>query len=352
MALFDPLTLRGVTLRNRVAVSPMCQYSAVDGLVNDWHLVHLGARAAGGAGLVIVEATAVEPPGRITPGCTGLWSDQHVPGLKRIVDFMRSQGAASGIQIGHAGRKASCAVPWRGGLQLGLGEGGWETDAPSAVAFLENERAPHALTLEEIEGLRESFAAAARRAEAAGFDVLEIHGAHGYLIGEFLSPLSNMRSDAYGGAFENRVRLALEVTDAVRAAWPERKPLFFRISATDWVEGGWTIDDTVRLAAELKRRGVDVMDCSSGGLMPQARIPAGPMFQVKFAEQVKRDSGLATAAVGMITEPEQADSIVASGKADLVLLARQMIRDPYWPIRAAKKLGAECRVPEQYLRAF
>lgn len=351
-ALFAPLTVRGVTFKNRITVSPMCQYSCQDGFATDWHLVHLGTRAVGGAGLVIVEASAVDPAGRISPGDLGLWEDQHIPGLKRIVDFLHTQGAKAGIQIAHAGRKASCDLPWNGGRQLPPEQGGWQTVAPSAVAFAEGERAPHALTVDEIDRVVEAFTASARRAVAAGFDVLEIHNAHGYLLNQFLSPLANRRTDDYGGSFENRVRLTLRVVDAVRAAWPAEFPLFLRISATDWVEGGWTLEDTVRLATVLRQRGVDVLDCSSGGQAPHARIPVEPGYQVPFAERVKRDTGMLTAAVGMITEPLQAEAIVAGGQADFVLLARELLRNPYWPLQAARALGLKPGAPPQYGRSF
>jgi len=351
-ALFTPLTLRGVTFKNRVVVSPMCQYSSEDGFASDWHVVHLVTRAVGGAGLVIFEASAVDPVGRITPGDLGLYKDEHIPLLQRIVEIVHSHQAKAGIQIAHAGRKASCDLPWKGGRQLSLADGGWETVAPSAVPFAEGERPPHALTVEEIDGVVEAFAATARRALTAGFDVVEIHGAHGYLLSEFHSPLANHRTDEYGGSFENRIRLTLRVVDAVRAVWPDHLPLFLRVSATDWVEGGWTADDTVRLAAVVKERGVDLMDCSSGGQTPHAKIPVGPGFQVQFAERVKKEAGLPSAAVGMITDAHQADAIVANGQADLVMLARELLRNPYWPLHAAKALGLTPELPSQYLRSF
>jgi 2,4-dienoyl-CoA reductase-like NADH-dependent reductase (Old Yellow Enzyme family) len=351
-ALFTPLTLRGVTFKNRVVVSPMCQYSSQDGFANDWHVVHLGTRAVGGAGLVIFEASAVDPVGRITPGDLGLYKDEHIPLLQRIVDIVHSHESKAGIQIAHAGRKASCDLPWKGGRQLALADGGWETVGPSAVPFAEGERPPHALTAEEIDGVVEAFAATARRALTAGFDVVEIHGAHGYLLSAFHSPLANHRTDEYGGSFENRIRLTLRVVDAVRAVWPDHLPLFLRVSATDWVEGGWTADDTVRLAAVVKQRGVDLMDCSSGGQVPHAKIPVGPGFQVQFAERVKKEAGLPSAAVGMITDAHQAEAIVASGQADLVMLARELLRNPYWPLHAAKALGLTPELPSQYLRSF
>jgi 2,4-dienoyl-CoA reductase-like NADH-dependent reductase (Old Yellow Enzyme family) len=352
--LFTPLTIREIAFRNRITVSPMCQYSSQDGFANDWHLVHLGSRAVGGAALVMVEATAVEARGRITPCDHGLWKDEHIDMLRRIAAFIKSQGSVAGIQIAHAGRKASCRVPWEGGKVIPLNEGGWQCVAPSAIPFNEGDRAPGALGKTEIDGLVRAFADAARRALAAGFEVLEVHSAHGYLLNEFLSPLSNRRDDEYGGAFENRVRFLLQVVDAVRRAWPERLPLFVRISATDWAEGGWMADDSVRLAGLLRERGVDLIDCSSGALVPYAKIPVAPGYQVPFAERIKREGGIRTGAVGLITEPAQADEIIRAGKADIVLLARGFLRDPYWPLHAARALGlgAEVAAPVQYRRAF
>jgi 2,4-dienoyl-CoA reductase-like NADH-dependent reductase (Old Yellow Enzyme family) len=350
--LFTPLNIREVTLRNRIAVSPMCQYSSTDGFANDWHLVHLGSRAVGGAALVMVEATAVEPRGRITPGDHGLWKDEHIEMLSRITTFIKSQGAVPGIQIAHAGRKASCRVPWQGGTVIPLSEGGWQSVAPSAIAFHEGERIPTALSRMEIDSLAQDFAVVAGRALAAGFEVLEIHSAHGYLLHEFLSPLSNKRQDEYGDSFENRVRFLLEVTDSVRAVWPDRLPLWVRISATDWVEGGWNADESVRLAGLLRQKGVDLIDCSSGGLLPYAKIPNTPGYQVPFADRIKREAGILTGAVGLITEPQQADAIIRASQADLVLLARASLRDPYWPLHAAQTLGAKLPPPVQYERAF
>ena len=353
MTLFTPLKIREITLRNRIAVSPMCEYSSDDGFANDWHLVHLGSRAVGGAGLVMVEATAVEARGRITPGDHGIWKDAHIEMLTRIAAFIKKQGAVAGIQIAHAGRKASCNVPWvKNGAALTPGEGAWMTVAPSAVPFNEGDPPPAPLEKAQIAEIVEAFAAAARRALAAGFEVLEIHGAHGYLAHEFLSPLSNRRTDDYGGSFENRIRFLLEAVEAVRAVWPERLPYWVRISATDWKDGGWTGDDSVRLAAELKTRGVDLIDCSSGGSAPDAKIPVGPGFQVPFAERIRRETGILTGAVGMITGPRQAEEIIASGQADVVLLAREFLRDPYWPLHAARALGVELEPPVQYARAF
>jgi 2,4-dienoyl-CoA reductase-like NADH-dependent reductase (Old Yellow Enzyme family) len=349
--LFTPLTLRGTTFRNRVFVSPMCEYSAIDGVPQDWHLVHLGSFARGGAGLVFTEATAVSPEGRISPQDTGIWNDEQAEAWRRIVRFVRSQEAVPGIQLAHAGRKASTAPPWTGGGYVEPESGGWkEVVAPSAVAFGELP-APHELDLDEIAGIVDDFRAAARRALNVGFEVAEVHGAHGYLLHEFLSPLSNRRTDDYGGGFENRVRLVLEVVDAVRAVWPEDKPVFARLSATDWVEGGWTADDTVALARLLAQHGVDLVDCSSGGASPEQSVPLGPGYQVPFASRVRREAGVATGAVGLITEPEQAEKVIASGDADAVLLARALLRDPHWALRAAHELGAEVRWPPQYLRA-
>lgn len=352
-SLFDSFALQSVTLRNRIGVSPMCMYSATEGVANDWHLVHLGARAAGGAGLVIVEATAVSPEGRITPGDTGLWADGQVEPLARLVRFVRDQGAVAGIQLAHAGRKASAARPWEGGAHLTDAAGGWTPLAPSPVAFGDTlTRVPEALTPAGIARLQADFVAAAKRALAAGFEWLELHSAHGYLAHQFLSPLSNRRTDRYGGGFENRIRFLLETTRAVRAVWPARLPLTVRLSCTDWVEGGWTVEESVELSRLLKREGVDLIDCSSGGGVPTAKIPVGPGFQVGFAERVRREAGIATAAVGLITQPEQADAIVRGGQADVVLLARELLRDPHWPYHAARALGVTLVPPAQYARAW
>lgn len=351
--LFSPLQVRDVTLRNRVAVSPMCEYSSEDGFATDWHLVHLGSRAVGGAGLVIAEATAVEAGGRITPGDLGIYKEEHLEMLSRIARFITEHGAAAGIQIAHAGRKASCTVPWEGGAPiLPEAPGGWVPVAPSAIPFRDGDPVPHALTVGEIGEVVKAFAAAAERSLRAGFQVIEIHGAHGYLLHEFLSPLANHREDEYGGSYENRIRIVLEVVDAVRRVWPERLPLFLRISATDWAEGGWTLDDSVELARRVKPRGVDLIDCSSGAMVPHAKIPVGPGFQVPFAERIRHETGILTGAVGMITEAEQAEQILCNGQADLVLLAREMLRDPYWAMHAAKKLGVDVDAPAQYLRAW
>jgi 2,4-dienoyl-CoA reductase-like NADH-dependent reductase (Old Yellow Enzyme family) len=350
--LFDPLTLRGLTLRNRIAVSPMCQYSSIDGFANDWHLVHLGSRAVGGAGLVMMEATAVEPRGRISPADMGIWKDEHIEFLTRIAGFIKGQGAAAGIQIAHAGRKASTRPPWEGGGFIPESEGGWRPVAPGPLPFHPADPEPHALSKSEIARLVEDFAAAARRALRAGFEVVEVHAAHGYLAHEFLSPLSNTRTDDYGGPFENRTRFAMEVIEAVRGVWPKELPLFVRISATDWAPGGWTLDDSVELSRRMKPLGVDLVDCSSGGLTMQQKIELGPGYQVPFAERIRREAEIPTGAVGMITTPEQAEEIVASGRADLVLLARQFLRDPYFAGHASKALGVEFKPPSQYLRAW
>ena len=351
--LFSPLTVRSVTLRNRIGVSPMCQYSATDGFANDWHHVHLGARAVGGAGLVIQEATAVAPEGRITPGCLGLWSDQHIAPLARIAKFVEDHGAVAGIQIAHAGRKASADLPWNNGAHLSAAQGGWQTIAPSAIPFGATlTKVPQAMTEADILRVQNDFMATANRALAAGFKWLELHAAHGYLLNTFLSPLSNHRTDKYGGSFENRIRLLLDTVRAVRTVWPEHLPLAVRISAIDWKDGGWQIEDSIALAKLLKSEGVDLMDCSSGGLVPDAKIKVEPGYQVPFAEKVRHGADIATAAVGFITEPKQADDIVRSGKADVVLLARQFLRDPYWPVHAAKTLGHKLPPPNQYARAW
>ncbi len=351
--LFSPLTLREITFRNRIAVSPMCQYSSVDGFASDWHLVHLGSRAVGGAGLVMMEATAVEPRGRITPGDHGIYRDDHIAMLTRIASFIKQQGAVPGIQIAHAGRKASCYVPWENkGAPIPAEAGGWQTVAPSAIPFRETDPVPKALDHAGIRAIVDAFAQAAHRALAAGFQVLELHCAHGYLAHEFLSPLANKRTDEYGGSFQNRIRFVLELAGAVRRVWPDRFPLFVRISATDWKEGGWTIDDSVQLAKELRPRSVDLIDCSSGAMVPDAKIPAAPGFQVPFAERIKREANIRTGAVGMITDPHHADEIITSEKADLVLLAREFLRDPYWPLHASKALGQSPHPPVQYQRAF
>jgi len=344
--------LRDVTLRNRIAVSPMCQYSSCEGFASDWHLVHLGSRAVGGAGLVMMEATAVEPEGRISPADNGIWKDEHVPVLARIAAFIASQGAVPGIQIAHAGRKASVQAPWEGGATIASNAGGWRPVAPSAIPFKAEDEAPHELSLSGIESLIEAFENATRRALRAGFQVVEIHAAHGYLIHSFLSPLSNHRTYAYGGSFENRIRFAIEVVEAVRACWPQTLPLLLRISATDWVPGGWDIDESVELSRRVRDLGVDLIDCSSGGLSAEQKIALGPGYQVPFAERIRQDAGVSTGAVGMITPPQQADEIIRSGKADLVLLAREFLRDSYFAAHAAKTLGQQPPTPPQYLRAW
>jgi 2,4-dienoyl-CoA reductase-like NADH-dependent reductase (Old Yellow Enzyme family) len=349
--LFTPFQIRDLTLRNRVGVSAMCQYSSRDGFANDWHLVHLGGLAVGGSALVMTEATAVTPEGRISPQDLGIWSDAHVPLLHRIAAFVSAQGAAPGIQLAHAGRKASTVRPWEGVGAVPVSAGGWEVVAPSAVPFADNFPHPHELTAAGIARLVDAFRAAAARALAAGFQVVELHAAHGYLLHQFLSPLSNVRTDEYGGSFDARARFPLQVVNAIREVWPERLPLFVRISATDWAEGGWDVDQSVELARRLRDCGVDVVDCSSGGLVPGVTIPLGPGYQVPFAARIRAEAGMATAAVGLITEPEQADRILRDGAADLVFLARELLRQPRWPLLAAHRLGAEAPWPPQYLRA-
>lgn len=349
--LFDPLPLRQLTLTNRIGVPPMCQYSAVDGVAQDWHFVHYGSRAVGGAGLVILEATGVLPEGRISPADLGLWDDGQIEPLARITRFLRSHGCVSALQLAHAGRKGSLALGWQKQRALTPAEGGWKTVAPSALAFDPDYDLPEALDAEGIRCVVAGFAAAARRALEAGFDTVEIHAAHGYLLHQFLSPLSNRRDDDYGGSFENRSRLVREVVTAVRAVWPERLPLLLRLSATDWAEGGWDADQSVALCRVVKDLGVDLVDVSSGGLVASAAIPVGPGFQTEFAARIRREAGLPTAAVGLITAPAQADHIVRTGQADLVLLGREVLRNPYWPLEAARALGRTAVWPNQYLRA-
>jgi 2,4-dienoyl-CoA reductase-like NADH-dependent reductase (Old Yellow Enzyme family) len=349
--LFTPLTVRGVTARNRIAVSPMCQYSSEDGFADSWHLVHLGSRAVGGAGLVFTEATAISPEGRISPQDLGLWKDEHVPGLRRVVDVVHEHGAVAGVQLAHAGRKASTAPPWDGGGPVAEDRGGWVPVAPSPIPFADGYPVPRELSVDEIRRVIADFATAAERAINAGFDWIELHAAHGYLLHQFLSPLSNQRSDRYGGSFENRVRVVLETVGAVREVWTQDRPLAVRVSATDWAVGGWTADDTVRLSALLVEAGVDLVDCSSGGTVPRAPIPIGAGYQVPFAEAVRR-TGVLSGAVGLINSPEQADQLVRNGRADVVLLARAMLRDPYWPLRAARTLHQHADIPVQYQRAF
>jgi len=349
--LFSKLKIRDVEFRNRVFVSPMCQYSSDDGLANDWHFVHLGSRAIGGAGLVMAEATAVTPEGRISPDDAGIWSDAHAEALAPIVRFLREHHAVPAIQIAHAGRKASTAAPWKGGAPVSEAEGGWQPIGPSAIPFAPGHPTPREMNEAGLHGAIDAFVAATRRSLDAGFELVEIHMAHGYLLHEFLSPLSNQRTDAYGGSLANRMRFPLEVTRAVRAAWPERLPLFVRISATDWKEGGWDLEQSIALARELRALGVDLIDCSSGGTAHDAKVAAGPGYQVPFAAAIRAQAGIATGAVGMITEAKQAEEIVASGKADAVFLARALLRDPYWPLHAAHVLRVPLEWPKQYLRA-
>jgi 2,4-dienoyl-CoA reductase-like NADH-dependent reductase (Old Yellow Enzyme family) len=349
--LFDAIAFRSLTLANRIVVSPMCEYSSVDGYSTDWHLVHLGSRAVGGAALVLTEATAVAANGRISPQDLGIYDDGHVPGLARIVRFIHEQKTFAGIQLAHAGRKGSTARPWDGGGRLGPDAGGWQPVGPTAEPFAENYPVPCPLGVAEIGEIVAAFRAAAQRALAAGFDVIEIHAAHGYLIHEFLSPLVNTRTDEYGGSFQNRARLCLEIVDAVRGVWPERLPLFIRISATDWKAGGWDVDAAVALARLLEDRGIDLVDCSSGGAVVDQQIAVGPGYQVPFAERIRRDAGIPTGAVGLITDAHQADAIIVNGQADVVLLARELLRDPYWPLHAADRLNVVVPWPAQYLRA-
>jgi 2,4-dienoyl-CoA reductase-like NADH-dependent reductase (Old Yellow Enzyme family) len=350
--LFGPLAIRDTTFANRVFVSPMCEYSSTDGYANDWHLVHLGSRAVGGAGLVLTEASAVLPEGRISPQDLGIWMDDHIEPLARVVRFIHEQGSVAGMQLAHAGRKASTYAPWAGHGTVPESNGGWSNVvAPSALPFANNYPMPQALSLDGIRQIVSAFAAAARRACAAGFDVVEIHAAHGYLIHEFLSPLSNQRTDAYGGSFENRTRVLREVVASVRGSWPERAPMFVRISATDWIDGGWDIQQSVELARQLKELGADLIDCSSGGNVLHAKIPVGPGYQTQFAEQIRREANILTGAVGMITSPAQAEHILVTGQADGVIIAREFLRDPYWPLRAARELAQPISWPVQYLRA-
>jgi 2,4-dienoyl-CoA reductase-like NADH-dependent reductase (Old Yellow Enzyme family) len=348
--LFEPLTIRNVTLKNRIVVSPMCQYSSVDGFANDWHLVHLGSRAVGGAGLVFTEASAVSAEGRITEDDLGIWKDQHIPFLKKITDFIKQQNSVPGIQLAHAGRKASHLSPWKGRRPMKENEGAWKTLAPSSIPFKEGEPVPKEMTKGEIQQLLKDFVSATNRAVEAGFEVFEIHGAHGYLLNEFLSPLSNHRKDEYGGSFENRIRLLLEIVKEMRSVIKEQ-PLFVRISATEWVENGWDENDSVALAKILKDQHVDVIDCSSGGNSPMQKIPVIPLYKVPFSEKIKKDSGILTAAVGMITAAQEAEEILEKQKADLIIMARQLLREPYFPLHAAKELGVDLLWPLQYDRA-
>jgi 2,4-dienoyl-CoA reductase-like NADH-dependent reductase (Old Yellow Enzyme family) len=349
--LFDPLKIRSIDFKNRIAISPMCQYSSVDGFANDWHLVHLGSRASGGAALVMQEATAVSPNGRISPDDMGLWKDEHITPLKKITDFIKNQHSVPAIQLAHAGRKGSVSSSWKGGKILHPVEGGWKTIAPSSIPFRESDPVPESMTLAEIVQLREDFKSATRRALAAGFEVIEIHGAHGYLINSFLSPLSNRRSDQYGGNFENRIRLLKEISTDIRTIWPEKFPLFVRISSTDYAENGWDLVSSVSLAGELKKLGVDLIDCSSGGLVPNVHIPLAPGYQVPFAQKIKAEAGILTGAVGLITSAVQANEIISSGKADLIFIARESLRNPNFPLTAANELKVDVDWPSQYLRA-
>jgi len=350
--LFSPVKIKNIEFKNRLMVSPMCEYSSEDGFANDWHLVHLGSRAVGGAALVITEATAVSPEGRITAADLGIYKDEHIAKLKQITDFIHQHDAVAGIQLAHAGRKASHLVPWDGGRQIPSTQpGGWITVAPSALPFTENEEPPAALDKAGIEKVKADFKAAALRAVKAGFKVVEIHAAHGYLVHEFLSPLSNHRTDEYGGSFENRIRFLLEIVETVKEVWPEENPLFVRISATDWTEGGWSANDSVALAKVLTGKGIDLIDCSSGGNAASAKIPLKPGYQVEFAERIKKETGMLTGAVGLITQAEQADNIIRQGQADLVIMAREFLRDPYFPLRAAHQLDHDVKWPVQYSRA-
>ena len=351
--LFSTLTIKDITFRNRIVVSPMCQYSASDGFAHDWHLVHLGCRAVGGAALIIQEATAVSPEGRITYGDLGIWKDEQIEKLKQIVSFIHSQGAVAGIQLAHAGRKASCEIPWLGGKQIQSGDKSWQTVAPSAIGFQPTDILPVALDKTGIEKIIEDFKIAAMRVVEVGYKVLEIHAAHGYLIHEFLSPLSNKRTDEYGGSFENRVRLLLQITQAVQSVWPDKFPLFVRISATDWEDNqrSWNIDESIKLAGLLKLKGVDLIDTSTAGIIPHVKIPVGPGYQLPFSEQIKKQTGILTGAVGLITEAGQAENVLQNDQADMIIMAREMLRDPYLPMHWAKQMDGTIDWPSQYLRA-
>lgn len=349
--LLSPLTIKDITFKNRITISPMCQYSASDGFAINWHLMHYGSRAVGGSALIIQEATAISPEGRISPADLGLYKDEHINELQKITDFIQQHGAIAGIQLAHAGRKASCAVPSSGGKQLKESEGGWVTVAPSAIAFNPEDNSPQSLDARGIKKVIADFKTAAERALISGYKVVEIHAAHGYLIHQFLSPLSNHRLDDYGGSFENRIRLLLEVVKTVQTVWPQNLPLLVRISATDWVDGGWNIDEAVKLSRILKEQGVDLIDCSSGGLVPHAKIPAAPGYQVSFSERIKKETGIMTGAVGLITDVNQAEDILANDKADLILIARASLRDPHFALHAARILGDDIEWPLQYHRA-
>ena len=349
--LFSALKIRDITLKNRIVVSPMCQYSSIDGFTNDWHFVHLGSRAVGGAGLIFMEATAVSPEGRISPDDLGIWKDEHIEGLKKIASFLEEHGAVPGIQLAHAGRKASHTSPWKGNKSIApTEENGWQTVAPSAVPYMETDPIPEELSKAGMKKVIDDFKDATKRSLKAGFKIVEIHAAHGYLFHEFYSPKSNKRTDEYGGTFENRIRFLVETVEAVREVWPEEYPVFVRISATDWVEDGWTIDDSVKLAKVLKMQGVDLIDCSTGANVSGVRIPITKGYQVPFAEKIRKETGILTGAVGLITEAEHAEEIIACGKADVVLLAREFLRDPYFPLHAAIKLGVDLKWPVQYER--
>lgn len=350
-SLFSPLSIKSIILKNRIAISPMCQYSATDGFATDWHLVHLGSRASGGAALIIQEATAVSPEGRISPEDLGLWNNEQIDKLKQITQFIISQNSVPGIQLAHAGRKASAASPWNGGRKVANENGGWDTVAPSAIAYHDNEKAPIALDKNGIQKVITDFKAATKRAHEAGYQVVEIHAAHGYLLHQFLSPLSNVRTDEYGGSFENRIRLTLEVVEAVQSEWPENLPLFVRISASDWAEGGWNLEESIQLSKILKEKGVDLIDVSSGGAVSHQQIPLGPNYQVPFAESIKKEVGILTGAVGLITDAKQAEEIIVSGKADLVLFARESLRNPNLGLTFAHDLEADVTWPKQYERA-
>ena len=349
--LFNTLIIKGIEFRNRIGISPMCQYSAIDGFANNWHLVHYGSRAVGGAGLIIQEATAVSPEGRITPADLGLYYDEHIEKLREIVAFIQHQGAVPGIQLAHAGRKAGCELPWEGGKQITDKGKGWQTVAPSELPFEPDDETPQSLDISGIQKIVDNFKSAALRAFNTGYKVIDIHAAHGYLIHQFLSPISNKRTDDYGGCFENRIRLLLEIVKAVHTVWPDHLPLFVRISATDWVEGGWNPDEAVQLSDILKMNGVDLIDCSSGGMVPYAKIPVAPGFQVAFAEKIKKETGILTSAVGLITKPHQAEEILVKEQADLILFGRESLREPYFPLKAAPELGEDIAWPLQYKRA-
>ena len=350
--LFEKLKLREIEFRNRIWVSPMCQYSSENGMPTDWHLVHLGSRAVGGAGLVIMEATAVSPEGRISPADAGIWSDAHAEAYARITRFIKSQGAVAGIQLAHAGRKASTAEPWNGGKKVDEKDGGWEVIGPSAIAFADSYPNPREMTKTDFEKVKNDFVAAVGRSLDAGFEVIEIHAAHGYLLQEFLSPLSNHRTDEYGGGLENRMRFPLEIAKEVRAAVPENLPVFVRISATDWADGGWDLEQSIEFCRQLKMLGIDLIDVSSGGNVHRPTIPVAPNFQVPFAKEIRVQVGIPTGAVGLITEPKQAEEIINKGEADVVLIAREFLRDPYFPFRAAQELDAQIEIPNQYKRAI